>query len=152
LHASGGCDADAAEHGRERHTVVLQRLGRFLERGETGVAIESPIRVVAFDPLALLYISRVERTVHNERTADRGIAVQADSVEVDDEGIARQSAVDKERTGERVAARGAADAFGVGAARVDRPGLHRIAGVDVEGGLNGAGEEVMELRGLEGMG
>ncbi len=71
---------------------------------------------------------------------------------MNDERVAGHRAFDVEGAGEWVAAGGAADAFGVAAASVDGPGFHGIAGVDVERGRYGIGEEMMEFDGFEGVG
>ena len=119
------------------------------EGREAALEIEFPIRVIAFDGLALNEITGIDGAIHDEWAADGGIAVEADAVEADDERIPRNSAFYIKRSGQGISARGSAYAFRVCSSRVYGPGFYGIAGIDTEGRLDRVGEKMMELGGLE---
>src|SRR6202022_3167737 len=114
--------------------------------------IQLPIRVVPFHPLPLFNVSRTERAVRYERTADGGVAVQPNAIEMHYQRIARPSTFDIERTSQRIAPRGAPDAFRVRTASVNRPGLHGVTRIHMQRRHDCTGKEMLELGWLEHMG
>lgn len=121
----------AAQHRRERHLIVLHRLGRLCERRESALEVEFPVRVIALYWLALFDIAGIERAIHDERTAYRRIPVQTDAIEVHDERIARNRAFHVKRPCQRIPAQGSAGSLGIGAAGIHRPRFDSIPRVNV---------------------
>ena len=125
---------------------------RFLERREAGGAVEFPIGVIPGNALTLADVGGIECFIQNEWTADGGIPIQPDAIEMHNQGVSGRRALDVERASERIAALGPVDALGIGAAGVHRPGLHGVAGVDVQHRCDLAGKRMLKLRGLEVVG
>ena len=134
------------ESNRDRDAALL-----LLEGCEATPEIEFLVRVVALHRLALLNIAGVEPAIHNERTAYRGIPVQADAIEVDGKGIARYRTFDIEWAGQRIPARAPVDSLGICASSIDGPRFDRITRVDMQSRFDRVREKVMKLRRLEVM-
>ncbi len=67
------------------------------------------------------------------------------------EGVARNCALNIERSGKRIAARCSCDALWIDAACIDRPSLHGVTRIQVEDRLNSVRKVVFELGGFEGV-
>ena len=127
--AGGG--GDAAEHGMDGDGDVLEVFGRRVGSGGAFGKVKMPA-----DGFAV--VAGLDGEVGREGGLDDGIvaagvvAVEAEAVEMDDEGVAGHGSLNVEGAGFGVASGGAADAVFVYAAGVDGCGLDGVAGVDGE--------------------
>src|SRR3954471_5711020 len=101
-------------------------LRRAFRRAEPSLAIEMPADVL--EPVLHLHRElRVQRTRDDPIVADRPIAIQPDTGQMNDKHIAGQGGLDVERSGLRITAEDASDPAFIRPTRVDSGRLDGIA-------------------------
>src|SRR5712671_281891 len=123
----GRRDRDAAEHRLELDGVILEMLAGVLQASNALLVVEHPFTVELVLILGALDITWRQGRARNLIAGLSPIAVEADAIQLHNEGIARQRAFDVERTGFRVAALASANVFAVDTAGIDGPGANGIA-------------------------
>ena len=108
-----------------------------------------PIGLVAAHRLALLDIVGSQSPVHDQRAADGGIPIQADSIEANHQSVARHRAFDVEGSCQWITTGSPAHTLGVCSSRIHRPGLDGVARIEAQDRLYAVKEEMLKLRGLE---